>query len=228
MSARLKTVMGAPINSVVTTGPMTFSMIEKAALLEMDQLIAKEPTAARILNHLIRLTEPGTGGVVVISRATLAAMLGVSDPTVGRAIRVLVEGRWVQRLRVGGAYALAVNTAVAWTGPRGDMERAVFKATVVASRTEQDADALSLTTADLRRAPTRLPGEYVLPVSEAAPPAQEVIPGLEHASESGAELKGADLDPETQAQLGQVLDQLNASAAAHGRPGHWKEGKDPA
>lgn len=164
--------------NVVSHGSMTFAMIEKQALLDMDVLIAKEPTAARVLNHLIRLTEPGSGGVVIISRATLGKMLGVSDPTVGRAIRVLVEGNWVQRMRVGGAYALAVNRSVAWTGPRGDMEHAVFHAVVVASRSEQTEDALA--SPELRCIPTAYMGEQVIAQGDAEPPAQELLPGMEN------------------------------------------------
>ncbi len=162
---------------VIHYGSMTFSMIEKQALFDMDVLIAKEPTAARVLTHLIRLTEPGSGGVVIISRATLGKMLQVSDPTVGRAIRVLVEGNWIQRMRVGGAYALAVNKSVAWTGPRGQMEHAVFTATVVAARDEQDADALA--SPDLRRVPAAYQGEGLISIGEAMPSTQELRPGAE-------------------------------------------------
>lgn len=178
MSIRSKAVRtAASQEEVINHGSMTFAMIEKQALLDMDKLIAKEATAARVLNHLIRLTEPGSGGVVIISRATLGKMLGVSDPTVGRAIRVLVEGKWIQRMRVGGAYALAVNRSVAWTGPRGDMEHAVFQAVVVASRDEQSQDALD--SPALRTIPTMSPGDHVLAIGDAEPPAQELIPGTE-------------------------------------------------
>ena len=188
MSTRQKPVnTSAKQEDVVSYGAMTFSMIEKQALLDMDQLIAKEPTAARVLNHLIRLTEPGSGGVVIISRATLGKMLRVSDPTVGRAIRVLVEGSWIQRMRVGGAYALAVNRSVAWTGPRGKMDHAVFNAVVVASREEQSEDALA--SPDLRRVPTIAPGELLIPVGEVTPPAQEPIPGTEPVLTTQAKLE---------------------------------------
>ena len=188
MSTRQKPVnTSAKQEDVVSYGAMTFSMIEKQALLDMDQLIAKEPTAARVLNHLIRLTEPGSGGVVIISRATLGKMLRVSDPTVGRAIRVLVEGSWVQRMRVGGAYALAVNRSVAWTGPRGKMDHAVFNAVVVASREEQSEDALA--SPDLRRVPTIAPGELLIPVGEVTPPVQELIPGTEPVLTTQAKLE---------------------------------------
>lgn len=188
MTIRPKAVSSsAGQESVVNYGAMTFSMIEKQALLDMDKLIAKEPTAARVLNHLIRLTEPGSGGVVIISRATLGKMLRVSDPTVGRAIRVLVEGSWIQRMRVGGAYALAVNRSVAWTGPRGNIDHAVFNAVVVASRDEQSDDALA--SPDLRRIPTISPGELVIPIGNVEPPAQELIPGTEPVLTTQSELE---------------------------------------
>ena len=188
MNTRQKPVTtSAKPEDVVNYGAMTFSMIEKQALLDMDRLIAKEPTAARVLTHLIRLTEPGSGGVVIISRATLGKMLQVSDPTVGRAIRVPVEGSWIQPMRVGGAYALAVNRSVAWTGPRGKMDHAVFNAVVVASRDEQSEDALA--SPDLRRVPTIFPGELVIPTGDATPPAQELIPGTEPAITTQSELE---------------------------------------
>ena len=48
MSTRPKPVStSAKQEDVINHGVMTFSMIEKQALLDMDQLIAKEPTAAR-------------------------------------------------------------------------------------------------------------------------------------------------------------------------------------
>lgn len=178
MTIRQKPVVSrSKQEEVVHHGSMTFAMIEKQALLDLDQLIAKEPTAARMLTHLIRLTEADSGGVVIISRSTLGKILGVSDPTVGRAIRTLVAGQWVQRMKVGGAYALAVNETVAWTGPRGKKQHAVFSATVVADRDEQTEDALNCTT--LRKAPTIRMGEQVLSLGEADPPAQELIPGTE-------------------------------------------------
>jgi len=178
MTIRQKPVITkANPDEVVHYGPMTFSMIEKQALADMDSLIHKEPTAARLLVHLVRLTEPGSGGVVIISRATLTKILKVSDPTIGRAIRVLSDGNWIQRMRVGGAYALAVNKSVAWTGPRGQMDHAVFTATVVASSEEQDEKALS--SPDLRRVPSVYQGEGLITTGSTIPPSQEIIPGTE-------------------------------------------------
>ena len=81
----------------------------------------------------------------------------------------------MQRIRIGGAYALAIYNAVAWVGPRGQMAHAVFNATVVASRSEQDKYGLE--PGELRQIPIAHPDESVLPVGvEPDPPSQ---PGLE-------------------------------------------------
>lgn len=175
MTQRVKAVNGAPLQQVVQTGSAHFAMIEKVALHNLDELMQKDMQAARLVMSLIRLMEPGSGGVVVISRAAIAELLGVSMPTVQRALKTLVEGAWVQRIRIGGAYALAINNAVAWVGPRGQMAHAVFNATVVASRSEQDKYGLE--PGELRQIPIAHPDESVLPVGvEPDPPSQ---PGLE-------------------------------------------------
>lgn len=106
--------------------------------------------------------------MVVISRAAMAELLEVSLPTVQRALKTLVGGQWVQRIKIGGAYALAVNKAVAWVGPRGQLDHAVFSATVVASRAEQDAAGLN--PGELRQLPMALSGEEVLPIGRQSRP----------------------------------------------------------
>lgn len=192
MKPRVKAVMGVPISQVIQPGSAHFAMIDKVALHNLDELMQTDMQAARLIMSLIRLLEPGSAGVVVISRASMAELLGVSLPTVQRALKTLVEGRWVHRLKIGGAYALAVNKRVAWVGPRGQMDHAVFSATVVASRAEQDAIALD--PGQLRQLPMALAGEAVLPVGQAEPPAQELIPGTEQVPRMA--------DPETGEILG--------------------------
>lgn len=177
MNQRVKAVVGSPISQVVQPGHAHFAMIEKVALHNLDTLMQTDMQAARLVMSLIRLMEPGSGGVVVISRAAISELLGVSLPTVQRALRTLVEGGWVQRIRIGGAYALAINRTVAWVGPRGQIEHAVFNATVVASRAEQDEYALN--PGELKKIPVAHPSEAVLAVGQAEPPAQELIPGTE-------------------------------------------------
>jgi len=174
---RLKAQRGTNLQDVVAPGPTTFAMVEKQALANLDSLITEDAHAARLIVSLVRLLEPHGGGVVVISNKAIEELLGVSRSTAMRALRTLKEGQWVQRIRVGGANALAINKSVAWVGPRGNIQHAVFQATVIASRSEQDAATLE------GRKPKELPavrvGEMPLQIGELTPPGQEIIPGFE-------------------------------------------------
>lgn len=174
--------MGHPI-----TDRAHFAMVELTALEGLSDLIQRAPKAAQLVVSLIRRMEASSGGVVVCSRETMRELLGCSMPTVERALRVLIEEGWVQRIRIGGAHALAINHRVAWMGSRGEIQHAVFGATVIASRSEQDAIALS--PPPMRNLPILQPGEDALPVGDGAdPPSQKVLDGM-HAT--------ASVDPET-------------------------------
>jgi len=174
---RLKAQRGSDLAEVSMPGSSTFAMVEKQALANLDELIQIDAHAARLIVSLIRLLEPHGGGVVVISNKSIEELLGVSRSTAMRALRTLKSGNWVERIRVGGANALAINKSVAWVGPRGDLKHAVFQATVIASRSEQDAATLE------GRMPKELPavraGEIPLQVGNLTPPGQEIIPGFE-------------------------------------------------
>ena len=164
-----------------------FAMIELLALEGLGDLISRAPKAAHLVVLLIRRMQSGSSGVVVCSRETMRELMGCSMPTVERALRLLIEEGWVQRIRIGGAHALAINHRVAWIGSRGDIEHAVFGATVIASRSEQDA--LALNPPPMKNLPILQPGEDALPVGEGIdPPSQTVLEGL-HAT--------ASIDPET-------------------------------
>jgi len=163
LNLKASRVIGQPIKN-----QSHFAMIEKSALEDMSGLIQKTPHAARLLVLLIKQLESGSGGVVVVSRATLKELLKVSLPTVDRAIKVLTEEGWVQRMRVGGAYALAVNERVAWVGDRTHIQHAVFSATVIASRAEQDAIALNPPKSKV--IPITKEREQVIQVGEGNPP----------------------------------------------------------
>lgn len=178
MTTRLRTTIGAPITQVVQPGPAHFAMVEKTALYNLDQLMTEDMQAARIIVTLIRLMEPGSAGVVVISNQALQDLLNISKSTVARALRTIIQGQWAQRIRIGGAYALAINKEVAWVGPRGPHQQAIFQATVVATRSEQDDAALN--PGKLRQIPMAHPAEQLLAIGqEPEPPAQHMIEGTE-------------------------------------------------
>ena len=157
--------------------PITWTQISLEASEDLRGLIGREPKAAQLVLALIEQMEPGGGGIVVASRTTMAELIGASVPTVARALRVLMNEGWVQRIRIGSAPALAIYSRVAWVGPRGDLSHAVFSATVIASRAEQDAIALA--PPQMRRIPTIRRGEEPLldgPGQE--PPSQPELAGI--------------------------------------------------
>ena len=184
--------MGAPI-----TQSAHFAMIELAALEGLHGLMKSSPKAAELIVCLVRRMSPGSGGVVLASRETMRELLNCSMPTVDRALKVLIEDGWVQRIRIGGAHALAINSRVAWIGPRGELQHAVFGATVIASRSEQDAIALN--PPPIRELPILQQGEMAVPVGEGVqPPSQQLLGGIEPPTvildEQGREW---DVDPAT-------------------------------
>lgn len=200
MKPRVKPVIGEPITKVIHPGQAHFAMIEKEALFNLDVLMQTDMQAARLVMSLVRLLEPGSGGIVVVDRATLAELLKVSVPTVQRALKTLVEGNWVQRIKVGSAYALAINEAVAWVGPRGDKQHAVFTATVIASRSAQDAATLAGTKP--KKIPLAHPGESVLAVGdEPEPPSQGLIEGTEPVALTGDAAERAELEQRGQMRI---------------------------
>lgn len=176
---RLKPVRTASkIVDVIAPSRETFAMIEKTALFDLDCLMKTDVNAARLIVALVRHLESGSDGVVIVSNKGLQEILGVSESTVARALRTLIKGNWIQRMRVGGAHAIAVNKSVAWVGTRGKMDRAVFSATVIAVRSEQDDHALSAPL--LKQVPMTQEGEHVLAIgNEPEPPAQGMLDGVE-------------------------------------------------
>ena len=155
-----------------------FAMIELAALEGLHSLMKSAPKAAELIVCLVRKMSPGSGGVVLASRETMRELLDCSMPTVDRALKVLIDGGWVQRIKVGGAHALAINSRVAWIGPRGALQHAVFGATVIASRSEQDEIALN--PPPMRELPILQQGEMALPTGEGTqPPSQKMLDGIE-------------------------------------------------
>ena len=149
-------------------GPITWAQLNLKAAEDLCGLMRRNRWAAELVLTLITRMEPGGAGVVVASRETMRELLGCSMPTVDRAMRIIIDEGWAQRIKIGGAHALAINSRVAWIGPRGDLPHAVFAATVIASRAEQDA--LALDPPPMRTVPVMRPDEQPLMVGPGQPP----------------------------------------------------------
>lgn len=185
----------------MTGQSVTWAQLNLAAAEDLRGLMRRQRLAAEMVILLIERMQPGGGGVIVIGRQALSELLSTSMSSVERALRLLISEGWVQRIKVGGAQALAINSRVAWIGPRGDLPFAVFTATVIASRSEQDQ--ASLAPPPIRQVPMVLPGEIPLTVGEGLePPSQPELPDM---SPIVAVKGGADqVDRELLEQRGQL------------------------
>lgn len=142
-------------------------------------LIARKPTAAMLLHHLV--AQMGHQNAVVVSQKTLSKLIGRSLRTVQYAVKDLVAERWISVVKLNGpgtVSAYVVNDRVAWGQPRDQLRLSVFSAAVVVDHDDQDESLLGH--GDLRRIPTLYPGEQQLPTAPGEePPSQPGIPGME-------------------------------------------------
>lgn len=168
--------LGAPETSRTTTA---WVQTERAAHEAWFKLTIANPKAGALLHALV--VRMGHQNAVVVSQKTLARLLGCSVRTVQNALSVLVEGRWVEVVRLNGPGTVAayvVNSRVAWGQRRDQLSLSVFSASVVADLEDQDQAALAGPA--LRRIPLIFEGERQVPAGPGEdPPAQAFLDGLE-------------------------------------------------
>lgn len=167
---------------------------EREAHEAWSALIAKSPTAARLMHLLV--ARVGDHNAVVVSQPTLARLLGCHANTVANAIRLLSTDRWIEVRRVGGSgttNAYVLNDRVAWVGPRDGIRYSLFSASVIASDEEQpDRDQIGHQD-PLRRLPRV--GELQLPSGDGLlPPSQPFFDGMEPDLPAFGREKSPDLD----------------------------------
>lgn len=157
----------------------TWVQTERKAHEAWATLIQKHSVAASLMHRLV--SQMDRRGAVIVSQKTLAEMMGLHRNTIGRAIKVLERGNWIETVRLGaetgGVKAYLVNRRVAWADKRENQRFAAFDARVIASANEQPPEALE------RREPLQqLPraGEYQLPAGDGLePPSQPALGGMD-------------------------------------------------
>jgi hypothetical protein len=152
---------------------------ERKAHEAWANLTLSKPRAAALLHKLVAQME--NQNAVVIPQKLLAKLMGCSIDTVQRAIRDLVDGKWIQVVKLNGTgtvSAYVVNDRVAWGQPRDQLQFSAFSASVVADFDDQDERTLEQN--ELRRIPVLYPGEHQIPDGPGEePPSQSCIPGTE-------------------------------------------------
>lgn len=170
-------------NPLIDSKKQTWVQTERASHEAWAELVRTNARAAALLHVLV--AQMDQQAAVVASRATLAALTQCSEATTKRAIATLKAERWIEVVQLGGkggVNAYVINSRVAWADRRDRLPAAMFTATVIAARAEQDA----IEDTPLRRIPTLYPGERQLPTG----------PGAAGAN-SSVDLPALQIDPAT-------------------------------
>ena len=144
----------------------TWVQTERSSHEAWVDLIRIHPRAVSLLHVLV--THMDRQDAVVASRATLAELTHCSEATTKRAIATLKSEKWIEVVQIGGkggVNAYVVNSRVAWADKRERLPDAIFTATVLARRDEQD----SIEATPLRLIPTMYPRERQLPTGSGEP-----------------------------------------------------------
>lgn len=142
------------------------------------KLIMKHRAAAAFMHLLVARMDRGTNAVVA-SHGVLAKMMGCTTRSVRRYIEVLEEDNWIQvvSLGKGATNAYVVNSMVAWSKARDDLQYSHFTAQVIADAEDQKDKSL---TGDLRKIPVIFDSEEQLPSGDRGePPSQALFEGME-------------------------------------------------
>lgn len=118
---------------------LDFVQVSRAYLKEWRGLTKKSPLASEILMYFIEHMGKTTNAVVC-SYATLVEITGMSRATVARAVKILRDDNWIEGIKIGGANAYAINARAFWQASNNQRKYAIFQATVIAARSEQDSD----------------------------------------------------------------------------------------
>jgi hypothetical protein len=98
---------------------------------------------------------------LIISQKGLSTVMGVSLSSTQRAVKYLVENRWVKVIKVATQNAYVLNANVFWRNSLGAKQKiAVFDATVIAFEDEQDPKSMEKWNTPLQH-PTVVNEDYI-------------------------------------------------------------------
>lgn len=155
----------------------TWVQTERKSHEAWSHLAMKSPRAAALLHLLV--AKMGDKNAVVVPQKLLAKLMGAHERTIQRAVSDLVDGSWIEVVRLNGAgtvCAYVVNDRVAWGQPRDQLVLSTFSASVLVDA----ADQVAIESKSLRKIPTLFAGEFQLPAGAGEdPPSQPSLEGLE-------------------------------------------------
>lgn len=114
-----------------------FMVFKKTGSPVLRDLIDVSPIGARLF-ILLAESADRTNAIVASGKA-LAAALDVSEPSISRAIKMLIERKLVERLKSSGSNVFLLNPEVVWSAWATGKDYCMFgNAKVLLSKNEQD------------------------------------------------------------------------------------------
>ncbi len=160
----------APKETVESQDNYNFVQLSRQYLQDMRRLTRKNPLAQEILLYFVEHMGRTTNAIVC-SYQTLMEVTGSSRATVGRALKVLRDDRWLESVKIGTATAYAVNARVFWQAARNQKDYAFFTATVIAASSEQPSDFHLKAKENLRHIPfVEIRDRILIDADEELPP----------------------------------------------------------
>jgi len=102
----------------------------------MIELQLNQPRAAAILSFLV--DQMDVYNAVICSNEALQDLLGISESTVKRAIKVLKDGQFLTVLKSGKSNVYAINDTIYWKSWGKNIRYSKFNAAVVVTDSEQE------------------------------------------------------------------------------------------
>jgi len=150
-----------------------FVQFNKPYMKQWRELARKNPVSVEIMFFLVE--RMGRDNAVICSRRVLEEITGTSSATVGRALKVLRDGKWLQKIRVGSAQAFVLNSRVVWQTTATRKQYAIFSATVVAAGSENEEEVKAFDEPEIKQSrlmpvPAIFDGERPTITDERLPP----------------------------------------------------------
>lgn len=113
-----------------------FYLMSREGEKHLRALQKENKLASQIFSVFRENMQLGTNSLVISNKA-LARILDVSERSIGRAIKILKDHKYVQVVKIGTTNSYTVNSSICFAGNPGQ-RKACYQATVIAHECDQD------------------------------------------------------------------------------------------
>lgn len=101
----------------------------------INELLTKNPLSVKIFMFMVE--EMGSNNSLTISYKAMEEVFDKSRRTLSRAIKLLVDSKFIQIQKAGNINVYCINANIVWTQSRANIKHAKFNSTVYLTSSEQ-------------------------------------------------------------------------------------------